>query len=102
MPASLPASGLIQLVSGSKLADVKVRKTLYSGGKEAIAASSDPMIALAKLVDPDARKVRKVFETEVDEPKRQAYSALAKARYAMDAPIPIPTPRSRSGSPSAP
>src|SRR5262249_7438848 len=29
-------------------------------------------------------KVRKVFETEVDEPKRQAYAALAKARYAMD------------------
>src|SRR5580692_12771947 len=42
------------------------------------------MIAVAKLVDPEARKFRKVFENEVDEPKRQAYTALAKVRYAMD------------------
>ena len=39
---------------------------------------------LALLVDPAARAVRKRFENEVEEPKRQAYAALAKARFAMD------------------
>jgi hypothetical protein len=79
-----PRERAYELVSGSKLADVAVRKKLYEGGKAAIDASDDPMIALAKLVDPAARKIRKVFENEIDEPKRQAYAALAKARYAMD------------------
>jgi len=79
-----PRERAYELVSGSKLADVEMRKSLYKGGKEAVDKSTDPMIALAKLVDPESRKVRKIFETEVDEPKRQAYSALAKARYAMD------------------
>ena len=48
-------------VEGSKLADVSVRKKLYEGGKAAVDASDDTMIALAKLVDADARRVRKTF-----------------------------------------
>jgi hypothetical protein len=79
-----PRERAYELVSGCKLADVAARKKLYEGGKAAVDASDDPMIALAKLVDPAARKVRKVFENEIDEPKRQSYAALAKARYAMD------------------
>jgi hypothetical protein len=78
-----PPERAYQLISGSKLADVAVRKKLYEGGKAAIDASNDPLIALAKLVDPKAREVRKQVETLVDEPKRQAYSALAQARYAL-------------------
>ena len=78
-----PRERAYELVSGSKLKDVAVRKKLYEGGKEAIAASKDPMIELAMLVDADARKFRKIFETEIEEPKRQSYSALSKARYAM-------------------
>ena len=42
------------------------------------------MIELAKLIDPKARELRKSYETKIDEPKRNAYSALAKARYALD------------------
>jgi hypothetical protein len=42
------------------------------------------MIELARLVDPASRTVRKRLENEVEEPKRQAHAALAKARYAMD------------------
>lgn len=79
-----PRERAFELVSGCKLKDASVRKKLYQGGKEAIDSSSDPMIALAKLVDPEARRLRKRFENEVDEPKRQAYTALANARYALD------------------
>src|SRR4029077_14240956 len=38
------------LVLGTKLFDVDARKKLYEGGQEAIDASNDPMIKLAKLV----------------------------------------------------
>jgi Peptidase S46 len=73
-----------QLIRGTKLKDVAVRKKLYEGGTGAIDASKDPMIALAKLVDPEARAVRKVMETQVDEVKHQAYDQIGKAKYAME------------------
>ncbi len=79
-----PRQRAFECISGTKLKDVAVRKALWEGGQKAIDASNDPMIALAKLVDAEARRVRKAFETEVDEPKRQAYAALAAARYALD------------------
>ena len=79
-----PQDRAYELVSGTKVKDVAFRKKLYEGGKAAVDASADPMIELARLIDGPARAVRKRFETEVEEPKRQAYSALAKARFAMD------------------
>ncbi len=43
------------VVKGTKLKDVKLRKALFEGGKKAVDASDDPMIQLARKVDPDAR-----------------------------------------------
>jgi hypothetical protein len=79
-----PEERAAQLIRGTKLKDVAVRKKLYEGGKKAIDAAKDPMIALAKLVDPDARAVRKVMETQVEEVKRQAYDQIGKAKYAVE------------------
>src|SRR5205823_12309348 len=53
-----------ELVHGSKLKDVAVRKKLWEGGKSAVDAASDPMIALAKSIDAEARKLRKALESE--------------------------------------
>jgi hypothetical protein len=75
------AAGLIQ---GTKLEDVKLRQKLYKGGKDAVDACDDPLIALAKLVDEPARKVRKVMETQVEEVKQQAYDQIAKAKFAVE------------------
>ena len=66
-----------------RLKDVAVRKQLADGGMAAIDASSDPMILLAKLVDPAARLVRQMYEQQVDEPQRQAYGKIANARFAV-------------------
>jgi hypothetical protein len=79
-----PKDRAYELISGTKMKDVAERKKLYQGGKAAVDASTDPMVVLAKLVDEPSRKLRKVFETEIEEPKRQAYAAIAKARFAMD------------------
>ncbi len=78
-----PRERAYDLVSGTKLKDPAVRKSLYAGSKAAVAAA-DPMVELAKALDPLARALRKRFETEVEEPKRQAYAAIAKARFAQD------------------
>lgn len=79
-----PRERAYELIAHTKVRDVAFRQKLYKEGKAAVDAAKDPMIELARLVDPASRAVRKRFETEVEEPKRQAYSALAKARYAMD------------------
>jgi hypothetical protein len=79
-----PQERAFQLVSGTKVKDVDFRKKLYNGGASTVKEAQDPMIELARLVDAKARELRKEFETKVDEPKRQAYAALAKARFAMD------------------
>ena len=60
-----------------------MRRELAKGGKAAIAASKDPMIKLALLVDGPARKARRTREEQVDEPLRQAYAKIAKARFAV-------------------
>ncbi|MFO0800251.1 MAG: S46 family peptidase [Gemmataceae bacterium] len=76
-----PAGRADELVRGSKLADVAERKRLADGGRAAIDASADPLIKLAKVIDPDARRLRSRFETEVEEPERQAYAELARLRF---------------------
>ncbi|HEV3437627.1 MAG TPA: S46 family peptidase, partial [Gemmata sp.] len=79
-----PRERAYDLISGTKVRDIDFRKKLFKEGKAAVDAAKDPMIELARLVDPAARAVRKRFENEVEEPKRQAHSALAKAKFAMD------------------
>ena len=79
-----PSERAYELVSGTKVKQVVVRKKLYKGGKEAINAVKDPMIELARLVDPEARKVRKTIESEVEEVQRQAYAQIAKVKFALE------------------
>ena len=77
-----PAARADELVGGTKLADPAERKRLHDGGKAAVDASTDPMLVLAKSVDAEARKLRTRYESEVEEPERQAYAELAKLRFA--------------------
>ena len=62
----------------------KIREKFYEGGTELIDKAYDPMLELVKMIDEKARAVRKEYESKVDEPKREAYAALAKVRYMMD------------------
>ncbi len=73
-----------EIVLGSELMDVKARQALYDGGAAAVNASKDTMVALAKLVDADARKVRKALEAGYGEPNEQAYDKIAQAKFAVE------------------
>jgi Peptidase S46 len=77
-----PRERAYELVSGTKLKDVALRRQLYEGGAAALKDYSDPMIALATLVDPAARKLRRVFD-ESGETEQEAYGQIARARFAL-------------------
>ncbi|HEY0255671.1 MAG TPA: S46 family peptidase, partial [Kofleriaceae bacterium] len=73
-----------RVVDGSKLGDPAERMRLYKGGKQAIAASKDPAIVLCKQVDAAARKIRKVFDDEVEGVTKSAHEKIAKAKLAKE------------------
>ncbi len=76
-----PQERASELVRTTKLKDVAVRKQLGEGGKAAVDASNDPMIQVARIVDPRSRELRKMYEEQVDEPLTQAYAKIANAQF---------------------
>jgi hypothetical protein len=78
-----PRDRAAELVHGTTLKDVAVRKRLADGGLKVIQESTDPMIQLARQIDPESRKIRATYEQQVDEPQRQAYGKIANARFAV-------------------
>ena len=79
-----PQARADELVRGSRLKDVAFRKELAKGGRTAIDGSNDPMILLARLIDPPSRELRKTYDEKVDEPMKQAYAKIAKASFAIN------------------
>lgn len=83
MAGKSPTARAAELVNGSNLDKTATRKELAEASAD-LSASTDPMIQLARLVDPAAREVRTVYETKVDEPMKQAYAKIAKAKFAVE------------------
>jgi Peptidase S46 len=79
-----PEQVAARLVDGSKLGDPAERMRLWKGGKAAVQASKDPMIAFVKQFDPAARKVRKLWDDEVDGVLKASGERIAKARFAIE------------------
>jgi hypothetical protein len=72
-----------QLVEGTRLTDPAYRAEILKGGADAIDASTDTMILLARAVDKNARDLRNRMETQVDEPEKQAYKLISDAIFQL-------------------
>ncbi len=71
-----------RLVGGTRLGDAAVRKALWDGGAQAIAASTDPLIIYARQIDANDRRLQKLYDEQVDAPLTAARARLADARFA--------------------
>jgi hypothetical protein len=78
-----PVDAAKEIVANTKLDDVAVRKQLYEGGWAAIEASTDPLIAVMRAINSDARAVRKQFDDKIDSVVRRDGTMIAKARFSQ-------------------
>ncbi|MBM3991381.1 MAG: S46 family peptidase [Planctomycetes bacterium] len=79
-----PRARAEECVKGTTLFDLAERVRLVEGGKAAVDASKDPMIELARALDPFSRQMRKQWEDEVTSVERENYAKVAAARFAVD------------------
>jgi hypothetical protein len=78
-----PADRAAELISGTELLSVEARKKIAAGGIQAINDSKDPMILLAKTVNPSIRRIRSITD-QLDEQDKQAYALIAEAKFATE------------------
>jgi hypothetical protein len=80
-----PRERAAELVAGTKAKNVAVRKKLYAADAGALekVAQSDPMFALAAVLDGPSRAARKTIE-EQSELKEQAQAKISRVRYEID------------------
>jgi hypothetical protein len=71
------------LFTGTKLADPNARKALLEGGEKTVAESTDPLVMMARNVDPVLRELRKWIEDNIDSPMKIEGEKLGKARFAI-------------------
>lgn len=71
------------LVTGTKLGAVEVRKKYLDSELDAAYLSDDPMIKLALLVDPISRGLRKKYETEVQSVETRNGALIARALFKL-------------------
>jgi hypothetical protein len=84
-----PRERAAELINATQVRDLATRKSLYEGGADAVKASGDPLIELARLVDGEARALRRQWEA-ADETKQQAHAVIEKARFAIEGPSRAP------------
>jgi hypothetical protein len=76
-----PEARAAELIDGTKLKDAAFRAQLFKGGADAVNASNDPMLELARSVDAEARAVHKRYDDEVVGVERAAYAKIAHALF---------------------
>ena len=72
-----------ELIAGTKMSDPEFRKVLVKGGQKAVNESADPMIVVARKLDPMMREMRQWTEVNVTSVQTAAGEKIGKARFAV-------------------
>ncbi len=83
LQGSTPAVLAKSVMTGTKLGDAAVRKALFEGAADAIKKSDDPLIALARRVEPIIRGLRAWNEEKIRSVDTAAGQKIAAARFAV-------------------
>ena len=77
-----PAEVVKEVIAGSKLTAPALRKSLAEGGEAAVQASTDPLVAFARRIEPAVREIRKWYEDNIESVETTAGEKIGKARFA--------------------
>ena len=69
-------------ISGSKLADKKLRESLAEK-PELVLASQDPLLALVRVLEPESRRLIKLYQDDVESTVVAAETKIAQARFGV-------------------
>ena len=69
--------------TGTKMGDAAFRKSLVEGGEAAVESSNDPLVALARRVNPEILAMIKWHEDKVESVETRAGEKIGKARFAV-------------------
>jgi len=76
-----PAAVAKAALDGTRLQDPAFRKELWEGGQAALDASKDPLLVMARTLDPLNRAVRKLWEDQVQSVLNEHGGRIADARF---------------------
>jgi hypothetical protein len=79
-----PKDVAAELIAGTKLKDLDLRKKLMAGGLEAVYECQDPMIKLALLIDPVSRGLRAKYEKTVEAVETRSGTQIARAMFKLE------------------
>jgi hypothetical protein len=82
LQGATPAEAARRAIQGTKLGDVATRKALLEGGAAAVAKSTDPLLVMARKVEPIIRELRAWNEEKILNVEASAGEKIAKARFA--------------------
>jgi hypothetical protein len=72
-----------EAIDGTRLTDPEVRRQLIDGGEKAVQASDDPLIALARRVEPSIREMRTWYDNKVKSVEIANGAKIGAARFAL-------------------
>jgi hypothetical protein len=78
-----PLAAATAVIDGTRMNELQERKKLLAGGLAGIAASTDPLIVLAREIYPMRRRLAKLHEVEIETPTLRAGDELERTRYEL-------------------
>lgn len=78
-----PAEAARELITGTRLADVAVREALVKGGAKAVKDSTDPLIVLARKLEPMVRERIQWTKDNIESLLVPASEKIGQARFAV-------------------
>lgn len=78
-----PAQVAAEAVSGTRLVDPAARQALLDGGAAGVARSTDPLVVLARRIDPVVRQIERFQEEEVKAAVLRAGQRISEARFQL-------------------
>jgi hypothetical protein len=87
LDGATPDQAAKALIEKTRVDNVEFRKQLYAGGKAAIDASTDPLVAALRAVEAEAARINLEYDKKIvplEAARRAAETNLAKARFAVE------------------